>query len=1076
MTAQNQPDYFTNRKDEIRLFDLAVHGLSMKRPTPVLMYYGVGGIGKTKLIEHLKQRSTNPYVASVALDFGQATNAPVAVDIALPSLIRQLLAIFPRIGYSRFLPLWNRYRELTNKNPTIGIMEASRLLQGQMALAVTDVATHAFFDYKSGDSLRLILLKGLFNSAPHVKESLQNWSLQKIYDVLLPEATAWFKQQFKTEEWWETIQEADEVKIEPLLAAAFSADVRQFLEREGNVQQLILFLDRYEVIQNLDDKFVRGLLQHRTRGETDTLIVVISGRHPLDTGLKPLTKWSRLGFSVADLKREQEIKDLPTPDILNIKIGNFSLAYVEDYLRQRFGAVDKVLAEKVHKLTRGYPLYVILAAEIVAEQRAQGYAIDSNLFNKYVHQVDAPLGEEYEEQVGGILLDRFLSEVGKHARVRDTIFDSAVLRRFSLSMLQALRLGIGVDGWEKVVGYSFVEKEQNTRSTGAAREDFFTYHQVLRSAILNKLVDEQPTYLEAIHKRCRDYFQETHDPEQLYHQFAIKINTKDTIDPWRILLLESIDKADRVKQVWLVQLAQDVLDDGLIELAHHDGRQQNAQQQIDNARHRLKWEIELFRTLEEEQRIERIKLLESLANKIRPSAGAMPFLFLRCLSDLGDAYCDIDEHIKAGGRLDEAIALLQTHSTDAGRLLWQRTSEDVYIRRARVHQLVGEYEVAIPLFEAAIKRLRNNPQAESTTELLRRKVETELLRHLGSTYGSNGQYDKEVEKLQEALRLIESADQEEHFQFEETEIHKQLAEARLTKQGLLSLANKHAKRSETIAEKIRKVHGRRKPLAQIMDTQGRIRRAEQHYPEAIAAHQECIQIKTDHKDDGGVAWALGDQGFAYLLHGDRIAAEQCCKQAMELRPKEKGDLYGTVRARIVQALVYSWSGDPLSARLLLEEVSRYANVKEHILEITLQKIELGLRYQEQVMVDEDEIHKALNLVKELKLPSKAARYCLLRGLYSMLQQHDYAVAVSWITAAVKAIQHFYQPHDLACYRAFSQYTLHRFLDAAPDRVATIKDLQKRFQSAPKLVETLQAIALPENATSPAPFWWPGYYF
>ena len=226
MTAQNQSDYFTNRNDEIRLFDLALQGLSMKRHTPVLMYHGAGGIGKTKLIEYLKQRSHNPYAASVVLDFGQATNAPIAVDIALPTLIRQLQVIFPQIGYSRFLPLWNRYRELTDKTPTIGIMGASRLLQSQMALAVTDVATHAFLDFKSGDRWYLIALKALINSVPYAKDSLQNWSLQKNYDILLPEATAWLKQQFKTEEWWETIQEADEVKIEPLLAVAFSADVR----------------------------------------------------------------------------------------------------------------------------------------------------------------------------------------------------------------------------------------------------------------------------------------------------------------------------------------------------------------------------------------------------------------------------------------------------------------------------------------------------------------------------------------------------------------------------------------------------------------------------------------------------------------------------------------------------------------------------------------------------------------------------------------------------------------------------------------------------------------------------------
>jgi tetratricopeptide (TPR) repeat protein len=76
---------FTNRVEETRRFLDLLNGAA-GAPLPLLMFYGVGGAGKTRLLDHLQQRCEArgiPWAAVDLAEFGEA-------DRALPALAAQL--------------------------------------------------------------------------------------------------------------------------------------------------------------------------------------------------------------------------------------------------------------------------------------------------------------------------------------------------------------------------------------------------------------------------------------------------------------------------------------------------------------------------------------------------------------------------------------------------------------------------------------------------------------------------------------------------------------------------------------------------------------------------------------------------------------------------------------------------------------------------------------------------------------------------------------------------------------------------------------------------------------------------
>lgn len=142
---------FTNREQERRVLS-RILALSQGQPLPVLMFYGVGGTGKSWLLRRLRA-DVPPEIPSALLDFDpQSGGAPYHTDHsrALAELRRQLASVeCPHfdLAYS-----WLRFHEGVKDEP---------LLKDK---GLAGFATEALADLAAGTTTGLPLV-GLFTGS-----------------------------------------------------------------------------------------------------------------------------------------------------------------------------------------------------------------------------------------------------------------------------------------------------------------------------------------------------------------------------------------------------------------------------------------------------------------------------------------------------------------------------------------------------------------------------------------------------------------------------------------------------------------------------------------------------------------------------------------------------------------------------------------------------------------------------------------------------------------------------------------------------------------------------------------------
>jgi tetratricopeptide (TPR) repeat protein len=219
-------DRFTNRVDETRRF-LELLNAPQGAPLPLLMFYGVGGAGKSSLLDHLQQECERYRVPWAAVNLAETP----AFEQALPKLASDL-----GVRYGWKLPQFERTRLV------LGAKEAGEINEGEVAqkglefmlkevpglvkevVGFTPLAAFMPFVKLGGRLLGPAFDRAMEN--PSFRETVIRLGGQKELIRLLQLS-------------------AEQLRLE--LARAFAADLIAALpERQGPVCKGVLFLDTHE--------------------------------------------------------------------------------------------------------------------------------------------------------------------------------------------------------------------------------------------------------------------------------------------------------------------------------------------------------------------------------------------------------------------------------------------------------------------------------------------------------------------------------------------------------------------------------------------------------------------------------------------------------------------------------------------------------------------------------------------------------------------------------------------------------------------------------------------------------------
>lgn len=260
--ASRQFEHFTNRHKELDALQ-SVLDLAEGKPLPVLMFWGVGGNGKSWLLRKLRE-ALPPALPSALLDFEPLTGGtPYHTDSsrALAELRRQMASVaFPRFDLAY---AWLRHKE--------GVTDEPLLKGGGPTAKVFDFITEAAPSLAEGVPLVGWLLR---QAAAQTKKHLKETRLE-----------AWLAAQVGQED-FQRLRRATTQDLYPELANRFLQDAAANLPpRAGKACRGVLFLDTFEALR----LGVPGPAQAHAREEwvrnlyalDSPLLLVLAGRDQL---------------------------------------------------------------------------------------------------------------------------------------------------------------------------------------------------------------------------------------------------------------------------------------------------------------------------------------------------------------------------------------------------------------------------------------------------------------------------------------------------------------------------------------------------------------------------------------------------------------------------------------------------------------------------------------------------------------------------------------------------------------------------------------------------------------------------
>jgi hypothetical protein len=396
---ENMKKWFTDRRAMIKGFQRI---LENDLPSQILVFYGLGGVGKTTLLNFLMQKycykdnKEIPYIyVNLRPDYMHTSAVEVMWSIRSQLNTSNRKFVFPRFDLL-FGELWQKVYKLPIKeNPTLLPHDVEWLndLTNVVELipALGDI----------GKALNTILSLGGRIKTWLGHESVLKWLAKNIEDP--------YKSNLKTALKYMEIGELQDLLPKALVADL--VDINEKLKEPG--KNILIFIDSYEYIQDLISavnevpNFIQSLSCELIKTGTKALII-IAGRNRVRWGEYKSyhMEWVTDQESIWAVGLESNSNEKYISKYLEqYSLDNFSEADALEYLRRR-GVKDPSLAELVFQISRGYPLALSKSVDLIRES-TESITSDLKLLRGVLSKY-SPLSKEWQDEFNSWLLERLL--------------------------------------------------------------------------------------------------------------------------------------------------------------------------------------------------------------------------------------------------------------------------------------------------------------------------------------------------------------------------------------------------------------------------------------------------------------------------------------------------------------------------------------------------------------------------------------------------------------------------------------------------------------------------------------------
>lgn len=315
---------FVDREAPRKAFYDAINGQTPFHQN-VMMYYGIGGIGKSSLIKKLKEHSKSQDILYSSVDFDDPTlRTPYK---ALSCLERNFQAVFPHFDIAVTLCFIKR-------NPDF--------LPSDIGLP-NEISRVALSAMQKGKRWR-----------PHTVSGLTN--------LIYSECGTEFDLEPSIQDTLSDLEDYDATAIEEELPNFFAYDLSRYIELNEK-KKCVLFFDTYELLWDgchgqtkklSNDEWIRTMAE-----KLDNVLFVLSGREPI--------RWTL------------------DSEIWNEKARCIPLEVLPHEFAERFlttcGITDEAIQNSIISTSTGHPYYIDLCVDAYHKLRRAGTAVTPESFS-----------------------------------------------------------------------------------------------------------------------------------------------------------------------------------------------------------------------------------------------------------------------------------------------------------------------------------------------------------------------------------------------------------------------------------------------------------------------------------------------------------------------------------------------------------------------------------------------------------------------------------------------------------------------------------------------------------------------
>ena len=531
---------FSDREQPIQLF---ARLLKKSPPAPILMFHGVGGIGKTYLMRYLMYeygflwKSTIIGYPHAFLSF-RSGHTSTSTERALWQVREQLKRVKKRFTFPRFDLIWGKLWERSYQIP---LSQNKELLPDEVNWICELLQSCELIPIIGDAAKGLKLLERLTQRVRNVI------SVHGVLD--------WFRERVEIPiglGWKVALQSMDLQDLTDLLPAAFAADLADIASNmEPPFNRVVIFVDNYETLQEQlgesfgreSTNFIEALAKELVEVKANTL-VIIAGRDRLRWAevrqrdgtwiLDPTSIW-------AQEVTHRDAHVYSSRFLEQYSIGDLSEADARQYLLERHQLTDPGQVSEIYKFTGGFPLALGVAADLIGEVGKQ-VPFDFNTLRLRVSE-HAPLSTKWREEVNDWLLERLIEQLKyKHDDSLVSLTQAAAIPRwFNRELLYSLLPYPWIsEQFRRLVSYSFVEPYEVAGIQG------FRLHSVTRKLLLQDIdLDELREQWE---KAAASWFEtqggKSPGKGKWRYQFEVLYHL------WRLNPVEAVQKLD----VWFNEL------------------------------------------------------------------------------------------------------------------------------------------------------------------------------------------------------------------------------------------------------------------------------------------------------------------------------------------------------------------------------------------------------------------------------------------------------------------------------------------------------------------------------------------